>query len=76
MNNVTDSIYSYIDDHLLQLECDRLLTQCKQGFQAYNNAIVVLDFYDKYGFTDDFHKLIGEETFIDTAREAIVQFVI
>ena len=75
MNITTDSIYTLIDDHLLQLECDHLLTQCKLGFQAYSNAIVIIDFYDKHGFTDDFHKLIGEETLIDSAHEAIAQFV-
>lgn len=76
MNNNIDSIYSCIDDHLLQLECDRLLIQCERGFQAYNNATVILDVYNKHGYTDVFHELIGEETLIDTARESIVQFAV
>lgn len=37
--------------------CDQLT----QGCEAYHNACVVVNYYNKYGYTEHFRELIGTE---------------
>ena len=47
---------------------------CK-GFEAYHNACVVVSYYNRYGYTEHFRELIGEESLIDHAKNVIRKFI-
>ena len=51
--------------------CDQLT----QGCEAYHNAYVVVNYYNKYGYTEHFRELIGEESLVDQAKEVISKFI-
>lgn len=45
-----------------------------QGIIAYENAVTVVNYTNKYGYTEHFKLLIGEEGLIQQAKEAVGKF--
>lgn len=45
-----------------------------QGITAYENAVTVVNYTNKYGYTEHFKLLIGEEGLIQQAKEAVGKF--
>lgn len=58
-----------------QYELSCALDELASATEAYHNAHVVVDYYNRYGYTEHFKMLIGEEGIIDTAKEIGAQFV-
>ena len=62
----------------LSLELVRLITTQQDiynGCEAYHNACVVINYYNKYGYTEHFKMLIGEESLIDQAKDVVRRFI-
>jgi hypothetical protein len=55
----------------LQAISDDIVSGCK----AYHNARVVVRYYNRYGYTEHFRELIGEENLVDQAKEVIRKFI-
>lgn len=58
-----------------QYELSCALDELASATEVYHNAHVVVDYYNRYGYTEHFKMLIGEEGVIDTAKEIGAQFV-
>lgn len=57
---------------------DELLDECNSftnGLNTYNNLFVILDYQRKYGYTEHFQMLIGEEGIFQQAKEAVSRFI-
>ena len=62
-----------LDRNLMEL--DRLSMEVTNGLLAIHNATVVEQYQDKYGYTEHFQMLIGEEGLFDTAKEALANII-
>lgn len=56
-------------------EIHEVVRQVQDGCIAYNNAIVISQYYDKYGYTEHFRTLVGSENLVDQAKDVIRRFV-
>lgn len=56
-------------------DINTICNQIIQGYDVYHNACVVVNYYNKYGYTEHFRELIGEESLVDKAKEAISKFI-
>ena len=45
------------------------------GCKTYHHARVVVRYYNRYGYTEHFRELIGEEHLVDQAKEVIRKFI-
>lgn len=55
-----------------------LLNECNSftnGLITYDNLFVILDYERKYGYTEHFQMLIGEEGIFQQAKEAVSRFI-
>lgn len=57
------------------LNLNHTMYELQEGLIAYENAFVILRYYNKYGYTEHFRELIGEESLVDQAKEAISKFI-
>ena len=62
-----------LDRNLMEL--DRLSMEVTNGLLAIHNATVVEQYQDKYGYTEHFQMLIGEEGLFDTAKEVLSNII-
>lgn len=67
--------YDVIQDYISQQELDRLIQRHDDVLRAYQNAVEVLEFYKQRGITKDFLILIGDESLIANAKEAVKNFI-
>ena len=51
--------------------CDEL----ERGLNAFYNSEIVMEYYNKYGATEHFEMLIGNEELIDTVKDALASFI-
>lgn len=58
-----------LDRNLMEME--RLGMEVTNGLMAIHNATVVEQYQDKYGYTEHFKLLIGEEGLFDSAKEVL-----
>lgn len=58
-----------LDRNLMEME--RLGMEVANGLMAIHNAIVVEQYQDKYGYTEHFQMLIGEESLFDSAKDVL-----
>mgnify|MGYP001035513018 FL=1 len=58
-----------LDRNLMEME--RLGMEVANGLMAIHNATVVEQYQDKYGYTEHFQMLIGEEGLFDSAKDAL-----
>lgn len=58
-----------LDRNLMEME--RLGMEVANGLMAIHNATVVEQYQDKYGYTEHFKLLIGEEGLFDSAKEVL-----
>ena len=58
-----------LDRNLMEME--RLSMEVANGLMAIHNATVVEQYQDKYGYTEHFKLLIGEEGLFDSAKEVL-----
>ncbi len=58
-----------LDRNLMEME--RLGMEVTNGLMAIHNATVVEQYQNKYGYTEHFKLLIGEEGFFDSAKEVL-----
>lgn len=58
-----------LDRNLMEME--RLGVEVTNGLMAIHNATVVEQYQDKYGYTEHFKFLIGEEGLFDSAKEVL-----
>ena len=56
-------------------DLDYTVGELRRGLVAYENAFVILRYYNRYGYTEHFRELIGEESLIDHAKEAVRKFI-
>lgn len=76
---------TFFEDYLYQLhlnnldrnlmELDRLSMEVTNGLLAIHNATVVEQYQDKYGYTEHFQMLIGEEGLFDSAKEVLSNII-
>lgn len=64
----------YDESLILDYQLKLLTLELNDGFRAYDNLNTVLRYYNKYGCTEDFRELIGEENIIEAAGGAIKKF--
>lgn len=57
------------------MELQTITDEIVNGCMAYHNACVVVNYYNKYGYTEHFRELIGEESLVDQAKEVIGKFI-
>lgn len=62
-----------LDRNLMAMEC--LSMEVANGLTAIHNAAVVEQYGDKYGYTEHFQMLIGEEGFFDSAAKVLANVV-
>ena len=58
-----------LDRNLMEME--RLGMEVANGLMAIHNATVVEQYQNKYGYTEHFQMLIGEEGLFDSAKDAL-----
>ena len=56
-------------------DLDDTVDELRRGLVAYENAFVILRYYNRYGYTEHFRELIGEEGLIQQAKEAVRKFI-
>lgn len=62
-----------LDRNLMEME--RLGMEVANGLMAIHNATVVEQYQDKYGYTEHFQMLIGEEGLFDSAKEVLSSII-
>lgn len=62
-----------LDRNLMEME--RLSTEVANGLMAIHNATVVEQYQGKYGYTEHFRELIGEEGLFDSAKEVLSNII-
>ena len=59
-------------------EYEKVTTSIREltdGLNAYNNCCVVAVYYEKHGYTEHLKELIGEESLIREAIDAVGKFI-
>lgn len=59
----------------LYVESQAILEEIIKACRAYHNATVVIQYYDRYGYTKHFKMLIGEENLVDEAKTVVGKFI-
>lgn len=62
-----------LDRNLMEME--RLSMEVANGLMAIHNATVVEQYQGKYGYTEHFRELIGEESLFDSAKEVLSNII-
>lgn len=62
-----------LDRNLMEME--RLSVEVANGLMAIHNATVVEQYQGKYGYTEHFRELIGEESLFDSAKEVLSSII-